>query len=378
MSSSLSSKSTSHDLFSGPGEMPGRARAFDWGATPLGAVETWPVALRAAVRLMLGSPVATSLWCGPTYTLLYNDAYSRILGAKHPHALGRSGAAVWDELWPALKAQFSRVRAGGPAIFEEESLLTMERLAGGEAEDAWFTYSLSALTDEAGDCLAVYNVAVEITEKVRARADAEAERARASGILETMADAHFVLDAQYRFVSVNAASERGLLHSRDELIGRTLWEVFPATVGTIFEESYRRVVEEGVDVHFIGEYGDESLELVTEVDGYPARNGGIAVFWRDITPRVRMEAALRASEQRLRDIFEQTPVAVAVMTGPEHIYTAVSPMYAKTPGLGRQLLGRSMRDAFPEVVGKGYIEAMDAVYQTGVPFSATERGAHAS
>ena len=160
-------------VFAGDGEMATRCRAFDWAATPLGPVEQWPAALRAAVRLMLGAPVAMSLWVGPEYTLVYNDAYARILAAKHPGALGRSGTAVWDELWPALEPQFERVRAGGPPVYEDEALLVMERLAGGQAEDAWFTYALSALTDDAGMCLAVYNVAVEVTARARARREAE-------------------------------------------------------------------------------------------------------------------------------------------------------------------------------------------------------------
>ena len=534
------------DPFLGPGELRARARAIDWAATPLGPVAGWSAELRTAVRLMMASPVAMSLWCGAAYTLIYNDAYSRILGAKETHALGRSGAEVWDELWPALKAQFDQVRNGGDAIFADEARLTMERLEGGRAEDAWFTYALSALSDDEGNVIAVYNVAVEVTEKIRAReavagersrlfeafqrvpsfvsvvtghnhvfeyaneayftlvgrrdivgrpvweaipdargqgfevlldgvrdtgvpvsgrevplrlvrtpgaepeerfvdfvyqaltdaqghrwgvmgygsdvsehvrarreverllaeseqanqllqdqtaeleaqttklhsvlveleersAQAEAERARATGILDTMADAHFVLDADFRFTSVNAASERNLAHAREELIGRRIWDVFPNALGGIFEESYRRVATEGVEAHFVGEYNDETLDLVPEVDAYPAPGGGVAVFWRDIGPKMRAEAAVRASERRLRDVFEQAPLAVAVMTGPEHVYTAVSPMYARSPGLGRALIGRSMREAFPEVVGKGYIEAMDRVYHTGEPYNATER-----
>ena len=155
-------------LFVGPGEMRARYRAFDWAATPLGPAADWPAALRTAVRLMLAAPVPTSLWCGPSYTLLYNDAYQRILGAKHPRALGRSGAVVWEELWPGLEPRFAQIRAGGEAIFADEALLTMRRLEGGRAEDAWFTYAMTPLTDEAGVCLAVYNVAVEVTERVRA------------------------------------------------------------------------------------------------------------------------------------------------------------------------------------------------------------------
>jgi PAS domain S-box-containing protein len=84
-------------------------------------------------------------------------------------------------------------------------------------------------------------------------------------------------------------------------------------------------------------------------------------------------AALRASETRFRDVLEQAPLAVAVMEGPEHVYTMVSPRYAETPGGGRPLLGRSVRQAFPELRDQGYAETMDRVYQSGEPFFAAER-----
>jgi PAS domain S-box-containing protein len=84
-------------------------------------------------------------------------------------------------------------------------------------------------------------------------------------------------------------------------------------------------------------------------------------------------AALRATETRFRDVLEQAPVAVAVMEGPEHVYTLVSPRYAESPGGGRPLLGRSVREAFPEIEEQGFAALMDAVYESGEPFFAAER-----
>ena len=84
-------------------------------------------------------------------------------------------------------------------------------------------------------------------------------------------------------------------------------------------------------------------------------------------------AALQASEVRLRSVLEQAPVAVAVLEGPEHVYTIVSPLYAQSPGAGRPLLGRAVREAFPEAEGTGYFEIMDRVYRSGEPFFAAER-----
>ncbi|HET7229221.1 MAG TPA: PAS domain-containing protein [Longimicrobium sp.] len=84
-------------------------------------------------------------------------------------------------------------------------------------------------------------------------------------------------------------------------------------------------------------------------------------------------AALRASEARFRDVLEQAPVAVAVMEGPEHVYTIVSPRYADSPGGGRPLLGRTIREAFPEIEEQGFPALMDRVYESGEPHFARER-----
>jgi PAS domain S-box-containing protein len=205
-------------VFAGDSEMARRCRELDWATTPLGPVAAWPAALRTAVRLMLASPVATSLWVGPSYTLIYNDRYRLILGAKHPRALGRSGAAVWDELWPALEPQFARVRRGEGSVYEDEALLRMERLDGGKGEDAWFTYALSALTDDAGECLAVYNVAVETTERVRARTTAETERKRLVEVQQELETTNELLQEQA--AEMEAQTEE-LQTTTEELAERT-------------------------------------------------------------------------------------------------------------------------------------------------------------
>jgi PAS domain S-box-containing protein len=82
-------------------------------------------------------------------------------------------------------------------------------------------------------------------EAERARRAAEAARARATGILEAMSDGYFALDAEFRIVAVNAAMERNVGLTRDVLLGRVFWEVFPATVGTAYERHYRAAATEG-------------------------------------------------------------------------------------------------------------------------------------
>ena len=84
----------------------------------------------------------------------------------------------------------------------------------------------------------------------------------------------------------------------------------------------------------------------------------------------RAEAA--AAERRLRDLFEQAPVAVAVMTGPDLVYSITSPRYVQMLGQ-RPLIGLPLREALPELVGQDVIETVARVFATGVPFSQRER-----
>src|SRR5438270_7907465 len=93
-------------LFPGTGEVASLCRAIDWSQTPLGSPDSWAPALRTAVRTALGSPFPILLWCGPSYTLIYNDGYRPVLGTKHPAALGRTGPEVWAEIWKDIQPMF--------------------------------------------------------------------------------------------------------------------------------------------------------------------------------------------------------------------------------------------------------------------------------
>src|SRR5580700_4596342 len=63
-------------------------RQKDWSQTPLGITDSWPQSLRSAASICLGSGFPIAIYWGPELALLYNDAWSPILGAKHPWALG--------------------------------------------------------------------------------------------------------------------------------------------------------------------------------------------------------------------------------------------------------------------------------------------------
>lgn len=132
-------------------------------------------------------------------------------------------------------------------------------------------------------------------------------------IPERISDAYCVLDREFRIQSVNGATERLLGLSRTTIVGRSHWEVFPASVDAPIGAALRRVVEEGTEEHLAHHYVGEGYDLYLEVDAYPTEEGGIALFWRNVTERVQAKLTLQASEAKYRTLFNEMDEAYAVV-----------------------------------------------------------------
>ncbi|HEX4066973.1 MAG TPA: ATP-binding protein [Acidobacteriaceae bacterium] len=131
---------------------------------------------------------------------------------------------------------------------------------------------------------------------LRATADraVRSHEARAREVLTRTTDAVFMLDREWRFSFLNDNAAALIAGGRD-LLGRNLWEEFPDAMGREFWRQYHRAMTEGVAVEF-QEYYPAPLDKWLEVHAYPT-DQGIAVFFRDITARLRSEAALRQQEK---------------------------------------------------------------------------------
>lgn len=128
---------------------------------------------------------------------------------------------------------------------------------------------------------------LDVTDRERAIV-AEREHARqASVILESVTDSFYALDPDWRFTYVNRQAERYYGRSRDDMLGRSIWQVIPEEVGTVLEEQFRMAAADGIAVHFESE--SPHTRRWVDVNAYPA-DGGIAVYFRDVTPRKRAES----------------------------------------------------------------------------------------
>jgi anti-anti-sigma factor len=151
-------------LFDGGGELGREMAARDWSQTSLGPPETWPAALRNAVRIVLTSRFSMWMAWGPELAFFYNDAYWRdTLQAKHPWALGRPAAEVWAEIWDDIAPRIHTVMDTGVATWDQDLQLFLQR--NGYPEESYHTFSYSPLDDE-GVTRGLLCVVAENTERV--------------------------------------------------------------------------------------------------------------------------------------------------------------------------------------------------------------------
>jgi signal transduction histidine kinase/CheY-like chemotaxis protein len=87
----------------------------------------------------------------------------------------------------------------------------------------------------------------------------------------------------------------------------------------------------------------------------------------EVTDQVLAEKYRNEENERFRALFAQAPGIMAVLRGPEHVFELTNQSYLQLIG-HRQIVGKTAREALPEVVGQGFFELLDRVYSTGEPF----------
>ena len=286
-------------------------RSHPWDLTPLGEPGQWPQALRTAVRVLLTTQHPVFIFWGPGHICLYNDAYSRSLGAeKHPSILGSPGKESWREIWPIIGPQIEQVMRGEGATWHENQLVPIIR--HGALQDVYWTYSYSPIDepDSPHGVGGVLVICTETTEQVLAQKRLMEERERFVQLFDQAPTFLAVLEGpRHVFTFANPAYLR-LVGGR-EVVGRTVAEALPEAVPQGYvarlDEVYRTgqsFSATGATFTFMPPYSDAVARRHVDFVYQPmtSRDGqvtGILVQGVDVTARAESEAALARSRSRL-------------------------------------------------------------------------------
>ncbi len=176
----------------------------------------------------------------------------------------------------------------------------------------------------------------------RAIREKEAQHAQEmASIFESITDAFFALDREWRFTYLNSEAERLLNRGREDLLGKNLWEEFPEAVYSTFHREYHRAVKEGVRVEFEESY--PPLGTWFAVRAYPSESG-VSVYFQDVNQRKQTEEALRYSEKRFRSLVQYASDIVTVLDA-DGTVRYQSPSIERILGYGQEeLVGKNVFD----------------------------------
>jgi PAS domain S-box-containing protein len=363
------------DFLSGGGEMGARMRAHDWSTSPLGEPDTWPLSLRALVRLMLNAKQPMFIAWGPDLAFLYNDDYAPIFGAKHPHALGFPFEKVWSDIWDQIEPLVQQT-VSGRASWHEDLLIPMER--NGYREDAWFSFSYNPVWDDSGAIAGMFCACTETTDKVLAERRIAAERERLRELFHQAPGFVALLEGPEHVFRMVNDSYYQLVGHRD-ILGKPALEALPE----VAEQGFREILD---TVYATGEAFVGSglpIMLQREPNGRPeqrfvnfvyqpvrdshGRIFGIFAEGSDVTEAKLSEEGLRSSEARIRGILEGMTEGFLVLD------TTFRILQINREGLridGRpeaEIVGRSHWEVWPHSLGTPVEDAYRKAMSERVP-----------
>lgn len=214
----------------------------------------------------------------PGPELLYvNQAFTRITGYDLAEVMGRT-----PRLLQGPKTDRSQLDKIKTALQDQKPVQVELLNYRKDGSEFWVELNIVPIANKNGQVTHWVALQREITERKQAEAELVESKQQISKILESITDGFFTLDHQWQFTYFNQKAEQILQRERGELLGQSLWEVFPELVETPFYCECHKAVTQQVTVSFEEFY--PPLKKWFEAHAYPS-NEGLSVVFNDITKR---------------------------------------------------------------------------------------------
>ncbi len=240
------------------------------------------------------------------HVLWYNRRWYEYTGTTLQYMQGRGGWAVHEpNALPKLLEQWKEcVRTG--TRFDKTLLLK-----GRDGQFRPFLTRVEPVRDEHGHVVRWFGTSTDVSaqqevedELRRAKDDLQRRDSFTRDILGSISDGFYALDKDWRFTYVNdEVMERSGLE-RDDILGRRIWELFPASVGTAAYPHLHQSMADRSMVEYEMYY--EPWKQWFSSKAFPTGDGGLAVYSRDVTERKLNDQRLRNSEERFRSLVTAT------------------------------------------------------------------------
>ncbi|MGC2658291.1 MAG: PAS domain-containing protein, partial [Bryobacteraceae bacterium] len=241
----------------------------------------------------------------------------------------------------------------------------------------WFLARALPLATDRGQIAQWFGTCTDIEDQKQADANLLHQWQNFDTALSHTPDFTYIFDCSGRVIYVNRALLSVWQRSLEEVRGKNFYGLeYPPELAERLQHQIQEVVETRQEVHDQMPLAGPGAEIrhydytFVPVFGNDGRVEAVGGSARDITEHIRIQEALAASEERLRQVFAQAPVAIVVFRGRDFVVELANPYYQALVQ-GRELVGRRFADIVPEL-GENVWEAFHRVLDTGEAFVATD------
>ena len=240
------------------------------------------------------------------------------------------------------------------------------RISGKQGSLSWSQWEAAALKDNNGVTCGLLCLGYDISEKEHASLEALEYAQKIDNIIENITDGFLIIDRNWTIIRVNKVFEQYIGVSRNQVVGKVLWEVFPDHTYYHYPAAFRKAMQENTKESFLDYNEVEQRWYKGTV--YPSEEG-ITVIFSDVTEKKQTEERIRESGNKLAAILNSTS-DINILIDPEYkILSFNKTAYESTKVLyeGKQLtVGQSVL----EYIIPGTVDAFKANFQKalqGVP-----------
>ena len=205
------------------------------------------------------------------------------------------------------------VSDGQPFDFEAELVTARQR-------QIWVRAIGEAVRDTHGTITGLQGALQDITTQRAHETERHALAIQLSATLENMSDSFFTLDRNWVITYVNEEMTQVVKKTREDMLHKCIWDVFPGTENSLFHACYQRALNTGTVATHEGYY--EPLGRHFELRSHPTEDG-VAVYFQDVTQKHENDEQLHLLQtcvERMNDILVVTEAEPIVGDGPKVLY----------------------------------------------------------
>jgi len=235
-------------------------------------------------------------------------------------------------------------------------------------------WALSPIFDEHGEVDMLLFSLRNVTNKMRAKHALIKANENLAHILESISSIFYFLDTDYCFTYMNKAADKHIKSIRpDDMLGKCIWDMFPALRESLAYEKLHTVMNQRVSEHFeiLLPYTNKWADVYV----YPSPQG-ISIFFNDITAKKEAELEFARTQKKFATIFNTSPTIMSIRCLRTDRYLEVNEAWIDAIGYTRdEVIGKTPKEmGLPTTPGA---ETMTDVFKARqLPFKERPRQFH--